>query len=118
MMSPATASGEAIMRRIVVLSVSVCLVSMWLGAASPGMAGAANATGKLRLAQTSTVTNCMMLCNSQAATCQSTCLVPGTPPTNAATTTGNANVSTTCQLSCSTQQIACQTTCAQNSPSQ
>ena len=73
--------------------------------------------GKNRLAQTSTVTNCMMLCNSQAAACQTTCVVPGTAPTGAATTTSNANVSTSCQLSCSTQQVACQTTCARTSPS-
>jgi hypothetical protein len=79
--------------------------------------GGADAAGAVRLAQTSTVTNCMMVCNSQAALCQSTCLVPGTAPTGAATTTSNANVNTTCQLGCSTQQISCQTSCAQNSPS-
>jgi len=84
-----------------------------LAATPPGTAGAAN----LRLAQTSTVTNCMMTCNSAAAACQTNCLVPGTAPTGAATTTSNANVSATCQLGCSTQQISCQTICAQNSPS-
>lgn len=83
-----------------------------------GFGGAASAAATIRLAQSSTVTRCMMACNSQAATCQTTCLIPGTPPTNAATSTGNANVSTTCQLNCSTQQISCQTTCAQQSPSQ
>jgi hypothetical protein len=91
---------------------------LWVGAALQGMVADANAAGKIRLAQTSTVTNCMMACNAQAASCQTTCLVPGTPPTGAATANGNANVSTTCQLNCSTQQIACQTGCAQNSPSQ
>jgi len=91
---------------------------LWLGATMAGTIGAANAAGKLRLAQTSNVTNCMMLCNSQAATCQASCIVPGTAPTNAATTNGNANLSTSCQVGCSTQQIACQTICARNSPSQ
>jgi hypothetical protein len=38
------------------------------------------AEGKIRLAQTSTVTNCMMTCNAQAANCRSGCVVPGTPP--------------------------------------
>src|SRR5579863_8391178 len=90
----------------------------WVGAALQGMVADANAAGKIRLAQTSTVTNCMMACNSQAAACETTCLVPGTPPTGAATTTSNANVNTGCQLNCTTQQIACHTTCAQNSPSQ
>jgi hypothetical protein len=79
---------------------------------------AGQAAGKIRVAQTSTVTNCMMACNSQAATCQTTCLVPGTAPTGAATTGGNANQSTACQLNCTTQQISCQTLCARTSPSQ
>ncbi len=101
------------MRRLMLL---LCVLA--LGAATAETIDAANAAGKIRLAQTSTVTNCMMTCNSQAATCQTTCLVPGTAPTGAATTTSNANVSTSCQLNCTTQQIACHTTCAQNSPSQ
>jgi hypothetical protein len=79
---------------------------------------AVQAAGKIQVAQTSTVTNCMMACNSQAATCQTTCLVPGTPPTGAATAGGNANQSAACQLNCTTQQINCQTTCARASPSQ
>ena len=86
-------------------------------AAIVATAGGADAAGKIRLAQSSTVTNCMMACNSQAAACQTTCLVPGTAPIGAATTTSNANLNTTCQAACSTQQIACHTVCAQNSPS-
>src|SRR5215472_17222550 len=58
---------------------------------------------------TSTVTNCMMSCNSQAASCQTTCLIPGTAPTGAATAGSNANQSTACQLNCTTQQFSCQT---------
>jgi hypothetical protein len=76
------------------------------------------AARKFRLAQSSTTTNCMMSCNSQAANCQTTCLVPGTPPTGAATATSNATASTSCLLGCTTQQVACQTVCAQISPSQ
>jgi hypothetical protein len=72
---------------------------------------------RIRLAQTSNVTNCMMLCNSQAANCQTTCLIPGSQPTGAATTGSNANVNTSCQLNCTTQQISCQTACARTSPS-
>ncbi len=100
------------MRRSVML-----LGVLWLGATITGSIGVANAAGNIRLAQTSNVTNCMMACNSQAAACQVTCLVPGTAPTGAATITSNANMNTTCQLNCSTQQISCHTTCAQNSPS-
>ncbi len=96
---------------------AVLLGILWLGAATVGTLGFANAAGRIRLAQTSNVTNCMMTCNSQAAACQTTCLVPGTPPRGAATAIGNANLNTSCQLNCTTQQIACHTTCAQNSPS-
>ena len=58
------------------------------------------AAAKIRVAQTSTVTNCKMACNSQAANCQTTCVIPGAAPTGAATTGGNANQSTSCQLNC------------------
>jgi len=78
---------------------------------------AARATGRIHLAQTSNVTNCMMSCNSQAANCLTTCLIPGTPPVGAATTGGNANLNTACQLNCTTQRMSCQTTCARTSPS-
>ncbi len=44
---------------------------------SAGSLQQAQADGKIRLAQTSTVTNCMMTCNSQAAACQTNCIVPG-----------------------------------------
>jgi hypothetical protein len=55
---------------------------------------------RIRLAQTSNVTNCMMLCNSQAANCQTTCIIPGSQPTGAATSGSNANANTSCQLNC------------------
>lgn len=100
---------EATMRGAVIL---LAVLSAALGFASESFAA-----NKIRLAQSSTVTNCMMTCNSQAAACQTTCLVPGTPPTGAATTGSNANTSTACQLNCSTTQITCQTTCARTSPS-
>ena len=101
------------MRRIAIL-----IIIVFGGFAIGNCNSAAAAWRKIRIAQTSTVTNCMMACNSQAASCQTTCLVPGTPPTNAATATGNANQSTSCQLNCTTQQVNSQTTCASTSPSQ
>lgn len=93
---------------------AILLTVAAIGAAAPG----AFAEVKIRLAQTSTATNCMMTCNAQAASCQTACLVPGTPPSAAATTTSNATASTTCLLNCSTAQLACQTNCARQSPSQ
>jgi hypothetical protein len=76
------------------------------------------AAGRMRLTQTSTTTNCLMGCNAQYAMCQSSCLVPGTPPTGAATAGSNATASTSCLLNCSTAQLSCHTICAQTSPSQ
>jgi hypothetical protein len=94
------------------------LAVLMVGSAVGAFGSAASARGKIRLAQSSTVTNCMMTCNAQAATCLTTCLVPGTPPTGAATATSNATVNTACQVNCSIQRISCQTTCAQSFPSQ
>lgn len=81
-------------------------------------AGNVHADQKIRLAQTSTATNCMMLCNAQVADCRTACLVPGTPPSASATTTSNATANTACLLNCSTAQLACQTSCARQSPLQ
>jgi hypothetical protein len=82
----------------------------------------AAAEAKMRLAQTSTVTNCMMTCNAQAATCQSGCLVPVAPttrPTSSGPTPApNPSADTTCLMTCTSTQIACQTNCGRQSPSQ
>jgi hypothetical protein len=94
-----------------------CLAVLFAVAAVAGFASAAPAGKKIHLAQSSATTNCMMTCNSQAAACQTTCVVPGTAPTNAATTASNATSSASCQINCSTQQISCQTTRARKSPS-
>jgi hypothetical protein len=75
------------------------------------------------LAQSSTTTNCMMTCNAQAATCQSTCFVPAgpplgsnTPPLLQAQVPGpNVTASTVCTSTCTTTQLTCQTACARNS---
>jgi hypothetical protein len=106
------------MLRVVMLRVATLLVAAFAGFALANDNWAAAASGRFHIAQTSTVTNCMMACNSQAASCQTTCLIPGTPPTTAATTTSNANQNTSCQLNCTTQQVNCQTTCGTTSPSQ
>jgi hypothetical protein len=94
------------------------LLSLLLVAGFAASASAGNSGAPIRLAQTSTTTNCMMTCNSQAATCQSSCVVPGTAPTTAATTTSNATASQSCLSNCSSQELACQTNCARISPSQ
>jgi len=75
-------------------------------------------------AQTSTTTNCMMTCNAQAATCQSACFLPPSPPVGSVTPPllaaqqpgANPTASTTCVMSCTNTQLTCQTSCARNSP--
>ena len=96
------------MRGFVILFAAAAITA----AAQPVFAGQ-----KIRLAQTSTVTNCLMMCNAQAANCQTACLVPGTAPTAAATTTSNATASTACLLACNSVQLTCHTNCARLSPS-
>jgi hypothetical protein len=105
------------MRRGVIAALFFSAVLFSAASALALCQSAAQAAGPIRLAQSSAVTNCMMACNSQAANCLTTCLIPGTPPIGAATTGGNANQSTACQLNCTTQRMSCQTSCARTSPS-
>src|ERR1700683_4394069 len=100
--------------------IAVLLSVMFCACATPSMAN-----GKIRLAQSSTATNCMMACNAQAANCQTACLLPSAQtsqlPNGGVTSntfTPNATANTTCLSACTTSQITCQTTCARLSPSQ
>jgi hypothetical protein len=98
------------------------LTMLVLAAAIGLVAAEAFAAGEIRLAQSSTVTNCMMGCNAQAANCQTTCLLPA-PPQPPSTTvatppTLNSTATTTCVLTCSNTLLTCQTNCARQSPSQ
>ena len=98
-------------------ALAICVLLTFAGAIGVGSA-AAKSNKSLHLAQSSTTTNCMMSCNATAATCQATCVVPGSPSSGGATTGGNATASTSCLMNCSTQQLNCQTNCARVSPSQ
>jgi hypothetical protein len=104
-------------------------IALLFSLAAAVLATSAMATEKIRLAQSSAATNCMMLCNSRAASCQTGCLVPsaqvpigqlpnGPVTFNNVTPQTNTTASTTCLSACSTTQLACQTTCARSSPSQ
>ena len=76
-----------------------------------GFAATSSASEKVRLAQTSVTTTCMMTCNAQYALCQSNCVSVGV--TSTTPTTGvNPNPNQTCRASCTNQQLACQITCA------
>ena len=66
---------------------------------------------------TSTVTNCMMSCNSQAATCQTGCVISAAPTTAGSagatqTVTLNATKNTSCAIGCTSTQLTCQTACS------
>ncbi len=101
-----------------------CLAVLFAVVAAAGFVGEASAGKKIRLAQSSTTTNCMMTCNAQAATCQAACFVPPAPAAGSTTiaqaqTAGpNPTASTSCVMNCTTSQMTCQTTCARKSPSQ
>jgi hypothetical protein len=103
---------------------AVAVLCVWLGAgiASGALATDAFAKAQIRLAQSFTTTTCLMGCNSQLATCQSTCLAPApaanTTPT-AATAGGTLNTSATvtCTMACTNTQMICQANCARASPS-
>jgi hypothetical protein len=79
------------------------------------------------LAQTSTTTNCMMSCNSQAASCQTRCFIPNVPgPAPSFSAPGsvpptapifNSDANTACRMGCTSTQLSCQGGCALNSPS-
>jgi hypothetical protein len=79
-----------------------------------GFAVSASAQGKIKVAQSSVTTTCMMTCNAQYANCQSSCLATGTPSLPGA----NVSASQSCLSSCTNQQLQCQITCARVSPSQ
>jgi hypothetical protein len=101
------------MRSLIALLLST-IVAVW--------ATSVSAAGKIRLAQSFTATNCMMVCNAQAANCQTTCLIPTAQLPNAlsnsVTPPQNTLANTACISACSTTQLACQTNCARLSPTQ
>lgn len=113
------AATEVLMRGLIAFLLSVMAVA-W--------ATEAGASGKIRLAQSFTVTNCMMTCNARAAACQTSCFVPsaqvpinqlpnGPVTFNNVTPQMNTTAGTACVSACSTSQLACQTNCALLSPS-
>jgi len=85
-----------------------------------GLPGGALAAGKIRLAQSSAVTTCMMMCNSTFANCQSACVTGTFAVTQGlgnTTAIGNARGDPICLSNCTTQQLTCSQGCALQSPS-
>ena len=104
-----TPTGKPIMRGTILLVVLVIAPA------------GASAQGKIRLAQTSVTTTCMMTCNSQYALCQSSCLASGTQAQSSPSggiAGANVNANQSCLASCTNIQLQCQiNTCARASPS-
>ena len=93
-----------------VFAVLIAAIAIYLGAHDVALAQATvpNVTPPLQGLNspvTSTVTNCMMSCNSQAATCQTGCVIPAAP-------TLNATKNTSCVIGCTSTQVSCQTACS------
>ena len=85
-----------------------------------GFAASASAHGRIRLAQNSATTTCMMTCNSQYANCQSSCLATGSQQQSSPSglrTNADPNANQVCLASCTNQQLQCQIVCARSSPS-
>jgi len=96
---------------------SICVL---LATSIVGLAGGALAAGKIRLAQTSNVTNCLMNCNSAYAFCQSSCSNPQSAIilfSQQGLSAGNVVASGTCISLCTNLQQACSLRCALASPS-
>jgi hypothetical protein len=100
-------------------SIAVRLAVVAIGVA---LAQGADAQERIRLAQSSTVTNCMMTCNAQAASCRTGCVVPQVPvappsPSSSPASNLNAVAGGTCLSACSSNQLSCQSGCALQAPS-
>src|SRR5579863_9297546 len=97
-----------------------CLAVVLVVVAVAGFAGETSAGKKIRLAQSSVTTTCMMTCNAQAATCQAACFIPPAPAVGSTTiaqaqTPGpNPTSSTSCIMNCTTTQLSCQTVCSRS----
>jgi hypothetical protein len=101
---------------MIAVRTSICVL---LAAIIVGLGGGALAAKKMRLAQTSSTTTCMMTCNSAFALCQSQCVsgrAAALQVLQGVISPGTAAGS--CVVVCTNQQLSCQTTCALASPSQ
>jgi hypothetical protein len=105
-----------------VLAILIAAASFYFGAHDVALAQAATPnvtppfTG-LSTPITSTVTNCMMSCNSQAANCHTGCFIPAAPTSVSAgrgtlTSTLNATSNTACIMGCTSSRLACHTSCS------
>ena len=96
---------------------SICVL---LTTSIVGLTGGALAAEKIRLAQTSTVTNCIMSCNNAYASCRSACLAPGQTVSGViqgTVSTGNLVANGSCLSLCTSQQLLCSQPCGRLSPS-
>jgi hypothetical protein len=100
------------MRRLTIV-LAVFSVVLPIGLAGGGFTATASARQIIKLAQSSTKTNCMNTCNNQFVNCQSSCIAGGTTNQGGVTTaTTNVSPSATCISACTNQQLSCQVICS------
>jgi hypothetical protein len=121
--------GEGVMRAFTIIVTVATIGTFDPAVAQTTTPNVVTPTPGLQTPLTFTTTNCMMSCNSQAANCQTGCVVPpppfnapGPPVTLSPATpppagTLNTTGSTACLMRCTSTQLACQSGCALNSPS-
>jgi hypothetical protein len=112
---------EKIMRRVTMVLAVAAALSPAVLAFDTAYAQAPTLVAPQTSTISSAVTTCMMGCNSNAAACQTTCVIPGASGASVAAQTATAGtgtgIGTSCQLGCTTTQLTCQTVCSQSSPS-
>jgi hypothetical protein len=95
------------------------LIRLTQAAQTAGTQQVSPSTPGLSTPVTSTVTNCMMSCNSQASNCQTGCYIPAPPigsPTSGPFVPYTAPIlNSTVNPTCTSTQLACQTNCARQS---
>src|SRR5262249_24548860 len=95
---------------------SICVL---LATSIVSFAGGALAAGEIRLAQTSTVTNCIGGCNNAYANCQTSCLQPAQAQSQliqGSVTRGNVVSNGSCVSLCTSQPLLCSQTCSRSFP--
>lgn len=117
-----TSDGEAAMRAFAIILVIATTAACGPALAQTTTPNVVSPSQGLSTPLTSTTTNCMMSCNSQAANCRATCVLPVAPtplpsPSSSQAPILNAAANTTCIMNCSSVQMSCQSGCALNSPS-
>ena len=114
--------SEAVMRAFAIILAVAATAACGAALAQTTTPNVVNPGTGLQTPLTFTTTTCMMNCNSQVASCRTTCFIPAPPTRNPSPSFSpppilNATPNTACLMGCTSTQLACQSGCALNSPS-